>query len=91
MPVTTIIVKGLNFSCIGKRTWTNYMMFTTYTTKMEWNRKTKHKKMDNYIPGNYKWKESSLGDITIIDVKAEASNGKMSMLHVNNKWMNEYV
>lgn len=58
---------------------------------MEWNRKTKHKKVDDYIPGNYKWKESSLGNIRIVDFEAEASNGKMSVLYKNNKWMNEYI
>lgn len=42
--------------------------------------------MDSYIPGNYKWKESSLGNISITDVKAESSNGKMTMLYMNNEW-----
>lgn len=36
--------------------------------------------MDNYIPGNYKWKESSFGSIKIVDFKAKS-----------NKWESEYA
>lgn len=58
---------------------------------MEWNRKIKYKKVDDYILGNYKWKESSFGNISIVDFEVEELNGKMSVFYKNNKWMNEYI
>ena len=85
-------MKELNSSHIGKTTSTNYMVWITDTIKGNEAEKVNIKMMDNYIPGNYKWKDSSLGNISIVDIhQGKNIKWETSMPYMNNKWTNEYI